>query len=104
LRFPDGDAVERRRPSQGGKGMAENKIHLTFSTTAGDLEDDFPLNQPLHAVKREVMAKLKLDPSQADQFTVTLKGNPLDEGQTLRALAVQEGAVLVIERRDVTKI
>jgi hypothetical protein len=84
--------------------MTDNRIHLTFSTTAGDLEDEFSLNQPLQALKREVMGRLKLDPSQADQFVVTLKGNPLDEGRTLRDLAVPEGAVLVIERRDVTKI
>lgn len=84
--------------------MAGMRIHLTFSTTAGDLEDDFPLNQPLHALKREVMGRLKLDPSQADQFVVTLNGNPLDEGKSLGDLGVPEKAVLVIERRDVVKI
>jgi hypothetical protein len=80
------------------------KIHLTFSTTAGDLEDDFPANQPLHALKREVMGRLKLDPSQADQFVVTLEGNVLNESRTLADLSVPQGAVLVIERRDVVKI
>lgn len=84
--------------------MANNRIHLTFSTTAGDLDDDFPLNQPLHALKREVMGRLKLDPSQADQFVVTLNGNPLDERKTLADLNVPEKAVLVIERREVVKI
>lgn len=84
--------------------MKENHIHLTFSTTAGDLEDDFPLNQPLHALKREVMGRLKLDPSQADQFVVTFKGSPLEEGKPLRDFGLPEGAVLVIERKDVTKI
>jgi hypothetical protein len=84
--------------------MANNKIHLTFSTTAGDLEDDFPLNQPLHALKREVMGRLKLDPSQADQFVVTLDGNLLDEGKTLADLNLQPNVILVIERREVVKI
>jgi hypothetical protein len=84
--------------------MINNKIHLTFSTTAGDLEDNYPLNQPLHALKREVMGRLKLDPSQADQFVVTLDGNPLDEGKTLADLNLQPNVILIIERREVVKI
>lgn len=84
--------------------MADNRIEVTFSTTAGDLTDTFPVNQPLHALKREVMARLKLDPSQADQFVVTLDGSPLDESKSLGALSVAEKAVLVIERREVVKI
>lgn len=84
--------------------MVDNHIKLTFSTTAGDLEDQFSLNQSLHAVKREVMGRLKLDPSQADQFVVTLHGNPLEESKTLGALNIPEGSVLVIERRQVVKI
>lgn len=80
------------------------KVHLIFSTTAGDLEDDFPVNQPLHALKREIMGRLRLDPSQADQFVVTLEGNPLDESKTLAELGVPENAVLVIERREAVKI
>ncbi len=81
-----------------------NKLHLTFSTTAGDLEEDFSTNQPVHALKREVMGRLKLDPSQADQFLVTLDGNPLDEAKTLGELGVPQDAVLVIERREAVKI
>lgn len=84
--------------------MTNNRLHLTFSTTAGDLEEDFPVNQPLHALKREVMARLKLDPSQADQFVVTLNGNPLDETKNFADLNIPKEAVLVIERRDVVKI
>jgi len=75
--------------------MADNRIEVTFSTTAGDLTDTFPTHQPLHALKREVMARLKLDPSQADQFVVTLDGNPLDESKSLGALGVAEKVVLV---------
>jgi len=84
--------------------MPDNKIHLTFSTTAGDFEGDFPVNQPLHALKREVMGRLHLDPSQADQFVVTLNGNVLDEQKKLGELGIPENAILVIERREVTKI
>lgn len=82
----------------------KNRIHLTFSTTAGDLEDDFNTNQPLHAIKREVMGRLKLDPSQASDFVVTKGGNELDESKTLRELGVEENSVLIIERRAVVKI
>lgn len=81
-----------------------NKVHLVFSTTAGDLEDDFPLNQPLQALKSEIMARLQLDPSQADQFIITLGGNPLDESKTLAELGLQDNSVLLIERREAVKI
>jgi len=84
--------------------MTCTHIHLTFSTTAGDLERDFPLNQPLKAVKTRVMARLKLDPSKADDFIVVLEGNPLDESKTLAELGVPENSVLVIERRELVKI
>lgn len=84
--------------------MPSNKIHLTFSTTAGDLEDDFNLHQPLHAVKTSVMARLGLDPSQAHDFVVTLGGQILDETLQLAQLSLADGAVLVIERKAVTKI
>lgn len=81
-----------------------NKVHVTFSTTAGDLEDDFPSNQPLHAIKREVMGKLHLDPSKADEYVVTLNGNVLDESKGLGDLNVPENAVLILERKEVVKI
>ncbi len=84
--------------------MADNRIRIIWSTTAGDLEADFPVNQPLKALKREVMARLKLDPSQAEQFVVTREGNILDESRTLEQLGIQPGAILVIERREVVKI
>lgn len=84
--------------------MSGNKIHITISTTAGDLEEDFPVNQPLHALKREAMARLKLDPSQADAFMITLDGTTLDESKTLAELGIQPNAVLLIERREVVKI
>jgi hypothetical protein len=84
--------------------MAEQRVRITWSTTAGDLEEDFPVNQPLHALKRETMARLKLDPSQADQFVVACDGNVADETKSLRDLNITAGAILVIERKDVVKI
>jgi len=84
--------------------MKDTKIHLVFATTAGDFEDDFSPHQPLHAVKVTVMAKLKLDPSQAPQFVVTRDGNVLDEGKTLGELGLGDNAILTIERSNVTKI
>jgi len=80
------------------------KLDLTFSTTAGDWEHEFPVSEPLHAVKREVMGRLKLDQSQADQFVVVLKGNPLDETKTLAELNIPDHSVLIIERRELVKI
>ncbi len=84
--------------------MKSDKIKLVFATTAGDLEDEFSPNQPLHAVKREVMARLKLDPSQADQFVVTRDGNALDESKTIGELHLTDCVVLTIERKEVVKI
>ena len=84
--------------------MADNRVLITFSTTAGDLEDNFPVNQPLQAIKTEVMARLKLDPSQAGQYVVVLNGNPLDESKTLAELHIAAGSVLTIERREVVKV
>lgn len=77
---------------------------MTFSTTAGDLDDEFPANQPLHALKTSVMARLQLDPSTAADFIVTYKGQPLEEQKALGDLAIPDGAVLFIERREVVKI
>ena len=81
-----------------------DKITLTFGTTAGDFTDDFATNQRLGAVKKVVMAKLKLDPSQAEQFVVTLDGEPLDESKTLAELGLTDNLTLTLERHDVVKI
>ena len=84
--------------------MENNKIRLIISTTAGDLEDDFPVNQPLMALKKQVMARLKLDPSQADQFVLVLDGQALDESQSPADLGLAPGSVLTLERKEVVKI
>ena len=83
---------------------ANNRITLIISTTAGDLEDDFPANQPLMALKKEAMARLKLDVSQADEFVLVLDGEVLDESKSARDLGIESGSVLTLERKEVVKI
>jgi hypothetical protein len=82
----------------------DKKIELEFVTTGGDLRDSFPANQPLQAVKRQVMQRLGLDPSQADQFAVLRDGVELDESKKLSELGLKDGTVLFIERREVVKV
>lgn len=79
-------------------------IHLVISTTAGDLEDDFPQNQPIHALKTAVMARLKLDPSKASDYILTLDGIELDDSKTLAGLQIADGSLLILERREAVKI
>ena len=81
-----------------------DKLHLIFTSTAGDFEDDFQADRLLSSVKDEVMVKLKLDQHKANEYLVTLDGNPLDESKKLSELKLTDGAVLVIERKEVTKI
>lgn len=81
-----------------------NHISITISTSAGDLTEDFPANQPLNAIKHEVMGRLKLDPSQADKFVLVRDGQPLDESQSLSQLDIPAGTLLVLERKEVVKI
>ncbi len=84
--------------------MPNDKLTLTFATTAGDLVDEFPANQPLHAAKTTVMAKLKLDPSRANDYEVVFAGQRLDESKKLGELGLQSGAVLVLQLRELVKI
>lgn len=80
------------------------KILLTFATTAGDVTKEFPLNQPLHAVKRSVMAQAGLEADRADEFIVTQDGLELDEQRTLGELGLADGTILMIEPRALVKI
>ena len=81
-----------------------DKLHLIFTSNAGDFEDDFQTDRLLSDVKGEVMVKLKFDLSKADEYLVTFEGNPLDDSKKLSELKLTNGAVLVIERKEVTKI
>lgn len=84
--------------------MQTNKIHLTISSANGDWEDDFPKNLPVHALKTRAIAHFHMDPSQAGQFILTYDGLTLDESQTLAELNIPDGAIIILERKDVTKI
>lgn len=84
--------------------MSKNKIHLTISSANGDWESDFSKNQPVHAVKTRAIAHFHMDPSQAYQFILTYDGQTLDESKKLAELGIPDGAILILERKDVTKI
>jgi hypothetical protein len=94
---------DKARPEKPDK-PEDKKIELEFVTTAGDLKDSFPANQPLKTVKLQVMRRLGLDPSQADQFAVLRDGVELDENKKLSELGLTDGTVLFIERREVIKV
>ena len=81
-----------------------DKVDLIFTSNAGDFEDVFQTDLLLSTVKAEVMVKLKLDQSKLDEYLVTFDGNPLDESKKLSELKLTDGTVLVIERKEVTKI
>jgi hypothetical protein len=81
-----------------------NKLTLTVSSANGDWEHDFSPNKPIHAVKTTAMAHLHMDPSQADQFVLTYNGQILNEGQTLEEAGIPDGSVLMLEKKDITKI
>ena len=84
--------------------VEDRRIRLVISTNAGDLDEEFSVNQPLAAIKRQAMARLKLDPSQAEEFALVLDGQVLDEASTLNDLGIESGTVLTLERREVVKI
>ena len=81
-----------------------DKVDLIFTSNAGDIEDTFETDRVVSSVKAEVMIKLKLDQSKLDEYLVTFDGNPLDESKKLSELKLTDGTVLVIERKEVTKI
>jgi len=84
--------------------MENHKLNLTISSANGDWEDNFPNNQPVHALKTRAIAHFHMDPSQADQFILTYDGLTLDESRTLAELGIPDGAIIILERKDVTKI
>lgn len=74
----------------------ENRITITIQSTSGNLTREFNVNQPLHAVKRESMAELKLDPSQAGSYKLVMNGNELDENLTVGGAGLVDGAILLL--------
>lgn len=83
----------------GDKQMSEddNKVALTIVSSSGDLEDNFPANQKIQALKTSVMGRLEIDPSKAKQYQLVYDGDPLPENKTLAELGIDDGAELVLE-------
>jgi hypothetical protein len=75
--------------------MAE-RITITIQSTSGQITEQFNANQPVHAVKREAMAKLHIDPSQAGSYNLVLNGHELDEKKTLSEAGVSNGNTLLL--------
>ena len=73
-------------------------MNLTFNSSVGNIEDDFPTNQPLHSLKIDVMARLKLDPDQAGQYLLACDGKTLDETRTVAELELPENPMLILWR------
>ena len=79
-------------------GRKEYAMKMTFNTSAGNVEDDFPVDQPLSSVKVDVMSRAHLDPEQAGQYIVFYDGATLDESKTIADIGVAEGALLILWR------
>ena len=73
-------------------------MKIIFNTNGGNVEDDFPIDQPLGALKLEVMKSAKLDVEQAEQYQVAADGAFLDESKTLADLGVTEESTLILWR------
>lgn len=74
-----------------------NRIDLVIVSSSGDLEDSFPANQKINALKTSVMGRLEIDPSKAKQYQLVYDGDPLPENKTLDELGIDDGAELVLE-------
>lgn len=75
----------------------DNHIDLIIVSSSGDLEEDFPANQKLQALKTSAMGRLDIDPSKAKQYQLVYDGDPLPENETLAELGIDDGAELVLE-------
>jgi len=75
----------------------DNLVDLVIVSSSGDLEDDFPANQKIKALKTSVMKRLEIDPSKAKQYQLVRDGDPLPENKTLTDLGIEDGAELVLE-------
>ena len=75
------------------------QVHLFFETTLGDFDGEFASDQPISAIKREVMAGVRLDPNEADQFVINQNEQPLDDSKTIADLGLQTNDWLTVGRR-----
>lgn len=76
----------------------ENKIRLTIVSGSGDVEDEFALNMKVGALKKEVMGRLNIDPSTAEEYRLVHDGEPLPENKRLEDIDLpDESAVIDLE-------
>jgi hypothetical protein len=73
-------------------------MKLVFNSATGNVEDDFPADQSLDLLKRDVMTRLKLSPDEAGQYILACDGKTLDEAKTLGELEVAENSTLILWR------
>jgi hypothetical protein len=73
------------------------RITLTIISESGDVEDEFTVNKKIGALKKEVMGRLNIDPSGADEYRLVYDDNPLNEDQTLDDLDIPDEAQLFLE-------
>ena len=73
-----------------------DRITITIQSTSGQITEQYNVNRPLHAMKHEAMAKLNLDPSQAESYRLVLDGNELDENKTITEANIADGATLLL--------
>ena len=78
------------------------RIELTIESTSGAITEEFNPNQKIHAVKVTSMAKLHIDPSTADNYRLSIKGQtePLPEDKSLEDLGIINGTILVLSPID----
>jgi hypothetical protein len=76
----------------------ESGVKLIFNTSAGNLEGEFATDKPLEVLKSEVMERVHLDTSDAEQYVIAAEGSTLDEHRTLAELALPESTTLILWR------
>ena len=77
-------------------------IELTIESTSGSITEKVNPNQKIHALKTSSMAKLHIDPSTANNYRLSVKGQnePLPEEKTLEELSITNGTILVLSPID----
>ncbi len=73
-------------------------MKVTFSTPQGAVDGDFAADQPLNALKAEVLAKLRLPAAWLDQYVVAQDDKTLDETKSLNDLGIGAESTLVVWR------
>jgi uncharacterized protein YecA (UPF0149 family) len=76
-----------------------DSVHLSFETTLGDFEADFPTSERVRSVKRSVMEGVRLDPNDANAFVINLDETELEDEKVLADLGLEPNTWLVLERR-----